>query len=220
MSHRTIEVDEVLHEWLLANSLRDTHAHRELREHTDTLDDGQMRTSPEQSQFLAFLVRSIGAKRAIEVGVFTGTSAMAIASALPEDGRLLACDISDEHLKAARIAWQAAGVDDRIESRIGPALDTLEALMEEPGAGEYDFMYIDADKENSLNYYEHGLRLLRSGGIITIDNMFRGGRVADPSCVDASTVATRELAQHLLHDERIDYSLVPIGDGLALAMST
>ena len=176
-----------------------------------------MQTSPEQAQFLHFLARSIEATRAIEVGVYTGASALAIASALPGDGRLVACDISDEHLETARMAWQAAGVDARIESRIGPVLATHETLLQEPGAGEYDFMYIDADKENSLNYYEHGLKLLRPGGIITIDNMFRGGRVADPSCDDASTVATRELAQFLLKDERIDYSLVPIGDGLALA---
>lgn len=217
MSHRTIQVDDVLHEWLLANSLRDTTHHQDLREQTASLPDSGMQTSPEQSQFLQFLARSIQACMAIEIGVYTGTSAMAIASALPGDGRLVACDISDEHLETARRAWQAAGVDTRIESRIGPALGTLEALLQEPGAGEYDFMYIDADKENSLNYYERGLKLLRPGGIITIDNMFRGGRVADPSCDDASTVATRELAQFLLKDERIDYSLVPIGDGLALA---
>ena len=217
MSARTIQVDAQLHDWLLRNSHRDTEAHRDLRERTLDLEDGAMQTSPEQSQFLYFLARSIEATRAIEVGVYTGASAMAIASALPHEGRLVACDISDEHLQTAISAWTAAGVDTRIESRIGPAVETLAAMLEEPEAGHYDFMYIDADKENSLAYYEHGLRLLRPGGIIAIDNMFRGGRVADPAEQDESTVATRELATFLLNDQRIDYTLVPIGDGLALA---
>jgi predicted O-methyltransferase YrrM len=217
MSARTIQVDDRLHEWLLAHSLRDTDVHQELRDHAQGLEDGGMQTSPEQAQFLSFLTRSIRATRAIEIGVYTGASAMAIASALPHEGRLVACDISDEHLQTAITAWTAAGVHTRIESRIGPAVETLAAMLDEPEAGHYDFMYIDADKENSLNYYEHGLRLLRPGGIITIDNMFRGGQVADPAVDDESTVATRELATFLLDDDRIDYSLVPIGDGLALA---
>ncbi|MEE2718481.1 MAG: class I SAM-dependent methyltransferase [Planctomycetota bacterium] len=217
MSARTIQVDERLHNWLLRNSHRDTEAHRHLREVTLVLEDGAMQTSPEQTQFLFFLARSLNATRAIEVGVYTGASAMAIASALPNEGRLVACDISDEHLATATSAWKAAGVEARIDSRIGPAVETLAAMLEEPEAGHYDFMYVDADKENSLNYYEHGLKLLRTGGVIAIDNLFRGGRVADPAEQDESTVATRELAQFLLEDERIDYSLVPIGDGLALA---
>ena len=216
MSARTIQVDDQLHDWLLEHSLRDTDAHRTLREHNLGLEDGGMQTSPEQSQFLSFLARSIDSKRAIEVGVYTGASAMAVAHALPHDGRLVACDISDEHLQTAMATWKAAGVDVRIESRIGPAVDTLTAMLDEPEAGHYDFMYVDADKENSLNYYELGLRLLRTGGIICIDNMFRGGDVTDASCNDDSTVATRELARFLLTDERVDYSLVPIGDGLAL----
>ena len=216
MSARTIQVDDQLHDWLLEHSLRDTEAHRALREHNLGLEDGGMQTSPEQSQFLAFLARSIGSTRAIEVGVYTGASAMAVAHALPHDGRLVACDISDEHLQTAMATWKAAGVDVRIESRIGPAVDTLTAMLDEPEAGHYDFMYVDADKENSLNYYELGLKLLRTGGIICIDNMFRGGDVTDASCNDDSTVATRELARFLLTDERVDYSLVPIGDGLAL----
>ena len=216
MSARTIQVDDQLHDWLLEHSLRDTDAHRTLREHNLGLEDGGMQTSPEQSQFLSFLARSIDSKRAIEVGVYTGASAMAVAHALPHDGRLVACDISDEHLQTAMATWKAAGVDVRIESRIGPAVDTLTAMLDEPEAGHYDFMYVDADKENSLNYYELGLKLLRTGGIICIDNMFRGGDVTDASCNDESTVATRELARFLLTDERVDYSLVPIGDGLAL----
>ncbi len=217
MSARTIQVDDRLHDWLLTHSLRDTDAHQTLREHALGLEDGGMQTSPEQAQFLAFLARSIRSTRAIEIGVYTGASAMAIASALPHEGRLVACDISDEHLQTAIAAWTAAGVHTRIESRIGPALETLAAMLDEPEAGHYDFMYIDADKENSLNYYEHGLKLLRPGGIIAIDNMFRGGDVVDPAVQDESTVATRELAGFLIEDERIDYSLVPIGDGLALA---
>jgi len=200
----------------MENSLRETPVQAQLRAAMDDHPEGEMQTSPEQTQFLFFLARSLNATRAIEVGVYTGASAMAIASALPHEGRLVACDISDEHLQTAMATWKAAGVDVRIESRIGPAVDTLTAMLDEPEAGHYDFMYVDADKENSLNYYELGLKLLRTGGIICIDNMFRGGDVTDASCIDESTVATRELARFLLSDERVDYSLVPIGDGLAL----
>jgi predicted O-methyltransferase YrrM len=181
------------------------------------LEYGEMLTSPEQLQFLAFLAASINTKNAIEVGVFTGASALAIAEVLPIDGTLVACDLTDEYLASALDAWQEAGVEKKIDLRIAPALETLQALLDDGKANSFQFMYIDADKINSKNYYEFGLQLLSSGGIIAIDNMFYGGQVADESHDDENTVATRELAAVLLADERIDYSLIPIGDGLALA---
>lgn len=181
------------------------------------LEDGEMLTSPEQLQFLAFLASSICAKKAIEVGVFTGASALAIAEVLPVGGTVVACDVSKDYLAHCSRAWEQAGVQERIDLRIAPALDTLQGLLDEGKANTFDFMYIDADKTNSKNYYEFGLKLLRVGGIITIDNMFYGGQVADATFDDENTLATRELASFLHADTRVDYSLVPIGDGLALA---
>jgi len=190
---------------------------QELCSDTLQLEDGEMLTSPEQLQFLAFLASSIGATNAIEVGVFTGASALAIAEVLPEGGTVVACDVSMDYIGYCSPAWEKAGVENKIDLRIAPALDTLQALLDEGRANTFDFMYIDADKTNSKNYYEFGLQLLRAGGIVTIDNMFYGGQVADASFNDANTIATRELASVLLADTRVDYSLVPLGDGLALA---
>ena len=190
---------------------------RALCEATLQLEDGEMLTSPEQLQFLAFLAASIGTTNAIEIGVFTGASALAIAEVLPEDGTIVACDITTDYLTSTDPAWEQAGVVHKIDLRIGPALDTLQSLLDANKANTFDFMYIDADKTNSKNYYEYGLQLLSQGGIIAIDNMFYGGQVADVTCDDANTLATRELAVFLINDDRIDYSLIPIGDGLALA---
>ena len=190
---------------------------RALCEATLQLEDGEMLTSPEQLQFLAFLAASIEATNAIEIGVFTGASALAIAEVLPEDGTIVACDVTTDYLNSTDPAWEQAGVVHKIDLRIGPALDTLQSLLDADKANTFDFMYIDADKTNSKNYYEFGLKLLSQGGIIAIDNMFYGGQVADVTCDDANTLATRELAVFLINDDRIDYSLIPIGDGLALA---
>jgi len=198
-------------------AVRTSRAMLDLHEVTSVLDDAEMQTSPEQLQFLSFLANSIGTKQAIEVGVYTGASALAIAEVLPKDGTLDALELSDENLETARQAWTAGGVLDRIKVRIGPAMQTLTSMLDEPLAGTDDFMYIDADKVNNKGYYELGLQLVRSGGIIAIDNMFYSGMVADPSCNDESTIAIRELAALMLTDNRIDYSLVPIGDGLAIA---
>jgi len=189
---------------------------QKLCDETVELEDGEMLTSPEQLQFLAFLASSIGAKNAVEVGVFTGASALAIAQILPGDGKLIACDLTEEYLQYAKPAWDVAGVSHKIDLRIGPALDTLQLLLDADKANSFDFMYIDADKTNSRNYYECGLQLLRKGGIIAIDNMFYGGQVADPSFDDPNTVATRDLASFLIADERVDYSLLPLGDGLGI----
>ena len=184
------------------------------------LEDGEMLTSPEQLQFLAFLASTIGAVHAIEVGVFTGASALAIAEVLPENGTLVACDSTDAYVQYSKPAWEAGKVAHKIDLRLGHALDTLHSLLEEGKAKSFDFMYIDADKTNSKNYYEFGLQLLRDGGIIAIDNMFYGGQVADDTKTDENTIATRELADLLANDSRITYSLVPIGDGLGIALLT
>jgi len=217
MSSTTNQLDDAMRTWMHTYALRESAAMTSLRDSTATLEDSEMQTSPEQLQFLSLLAKSVGTTNAIEVGVYTGASALAIAEVLPNNGTLIACDLTDEYLPIATPAWKAGGVNDRIEMRVGPAIETLTALLEDPRCGTFDFMYIDADKINSKNYYELGLRLLRAGGLITIDNMFYGGKVADDSCDDESTVATRDLAAHLLADDRVDYSVIPIGDGLAIA---
>ena len=184
---------------------------------TLTLEDGEMLTSPEQLQFLSFLALSIETKNAIEVGVFTGASTLAIAEVLPEDGTIVACDLTTDYLVHASPTWKEAGIEHKIDLKIGHAMESLQTLLDEGKSNMFDFMYIDADKMNSKNYYEFGLQLLRVGGIIAIDNMFYGGQVADDSFDDANTIATRKLAADLIEDQRVDYSLLPIGDGLAIA---
>lgn len=216
MSSKTHQLDDSMNEWLQKYSIRETETMVQLRIDTEQLEDGLMITSSEQLQFLAFLASSIGAKKAVEVGVFTGASAMAIAQILPEDGVVVACDLTDEYLPIAMPAWESAGVISKIDMRVGPALETLQSLVDDGQSGTFDFMYIDADKVNSRNYYELGLLLLRQGGIIAIDNMFYGGQVADESFDDENTVATRKLTKFLHDDQRVDFSLIPIGDGLAL----
>jgi len=204
--------------WLVEHGSTPSKAMKQLWKATMALEDAEMLTSPEQLQFLAFLATSIGTKHAIEVGVYTGASALAIAETLPEHGTLVACDLTDEYLPFATHAWEDGGVAQKIDMRVGPALDTLQSLLDVGKAHSFDFMYIDADKVNSQNYYEYGLKLLRAGGIIAIDNMFYGGQVTDESCQDESTIATRKLAAFLHQDNRINFSLIPIGDGLAIAL--
>ena len=217
MSRESVHLGEAMQTWLHDHSLRETPVQRALRLEMASHPEGEMQTSPEQVQFMAMLMAAIGGRRAIEVGVFTGYSAMAIAHVLPEGGELVACDLSPEYMDIAEGWWERDGVADRISQRVGPAVESLQALLDEGQAGSFDFMYVDADKESSDQYYELGLQLIRPGGLITIDNMFRGGRVVDPSADDSSTVATRAIAEKLFADERIDYTLVPIGDGLAVA---
>ncbi len=179
---------------------------------------GAMQTAPEQVQFIQLLLKSIRAQRAIEIGVFTGYSALGIALALPHDGQLIACDSDADYLNVSRSWWAQEGIDSRIESRLGPAKETLAELLEAGQAEAFDFMYVDADKESAVEYFELGLQLLRPGGLYTVDNLFLGGRVADPSHQDESTVATRQLVDLMASDDRIDWSLVPIGDGLGVAL--
>ena len=175
-----------------------------------------MQISPEQGQFMALLIKLIGARRAIEIGVFTGYSALAVALALPPDGRLLACDISDEFTKVGRPFWEQANVSQKIDLQLSPALDTLDARIKAGEAGQYDFAFIDADKSAYDAYYERCLTLLRGGGLIAIDNTLWSGKVAVPA-VTADTGALQALNIKLHRDDRIDLSLLPIGDGLTLA---
>ncbi len=217
MSRRTSGLTEAVSDWLQRTTLREQPVQRALRDAMATHERGGMQTAAEQAQFMQVLMRMIGARRAIEIGVFTGYSAIALAMALPEDGTLIACDIDADYLEEAAQWWTRAGLQNRIEPRLGPAIDTLDALIAEGHAGTFDFVYADADKTSSAAYYERSLQLLRPGGLFTVDNMLRGGRVADPLADDASTVATRELAQILTADARVDWSLVPIGDGLGVA---
>ena len=207
-----------MHSWLRDHCLRETEVQRQLRLSMEDHPEGEMLTSPEQVQLMALLAKSIGTKRAVEVGVFTGYSALGIARILPEDGRLYACDMSEEFMAIAQGWWEQAGESAKIESRLGPGEESLNALLKEGLGGSIDFMYVDADKVNSGNYYELGLELLRPGGMIGMDNMFLGGNVADLENTEPNILATRELAQKLLADDRVDYSLLPVGDGLGLAL--
>jgi predicted O-methyltransferase YrrM len=176
-----------------------------------------MQIGPDQAAFLALLVRSIGAKRCIEVGTFTGYSALAVAGALPEGGKLVCCDINEEWTSIARRYWDEAGVSARIELRLAPALDTLNALLSRDGAAHYDFAFIDADKSAYDGYYEACLKLLRPGGLIALDNMLWSGTVADPANRDPDTLALRALNAKIHADPRVEATLLTIGDGVMLA---
>ena len=196
---------------------RESAAARRLREETAKLPQAGMQVGPDQAAFLGLLVRASGAKRCLEIGTFTGYSALAIASALPNDGRLVCCDVSEEWTAIARRHWSAAGVSGRIDLRIAPALDTLANLLARGSAGLYDFAFIDADKPRYDAYYEHCLKLLRPGGLVVLDNMLWSGRVADPEHHDADTDALRALNAKIRDDNRVDAVLLTIGDGVMLA---
>jgi caffeoyl-CoA O-methyltransferase len=217
MSRRSITLDDSLYDYLLSVSLREPDLLRKLREETAMDPASRMQISPEQGQFMALLARLMGARRCLEIGVFTGYSSLALALALPEDGRIVACDVSERWTAVARRYWAAAGVSHRIELRLATALETLERLLVSGAAGTFDFVFIDADKENYVGYYERVLELLRPGGLIVVDNTLWSGRVADPENAEADTVAMRHFNEHLHRDERVDLSLVPVGDGLTLA---
>src|SRR4051794_36975390 len=216
MSRRSLNLDDTLYTYVLDHSLREHPAQTALREATKNHPYAGMQISPEQGQLMALLVRLIGARQAIEVGVFTGYSALTVALALPADGHLLACDISDEYTRVGRPYWEAAGVANKIELRLAPALSTLDGQLAAGAAGRYDFAFIDADKTGYDAYYERCLQLLRPGGLITIDNVLWNGSVAKPA-TDEDTAALQALNIKLHGDERIDLSLLPIGDGLTLA---
>ena len=218
MSRRTLTVDDALHDYVIEHGVREHPELAALRAATRDHPRAGMQISPELGQLMQLLVQTIGARRTIEIGVFTGYSALAVALALPADGRILACDISDEFTRVGRPYWKRAGVEHKIELVLEPAVNTLDARIAAGHSGQYDFAFIDADKANYAHYYERCLKLLRPGGLIAIDNVLWSGRVAKPAEPgDADTLALQQLNNALHGDTRIDLALLPIGDGVTLA---
>jgi predicted O-methyltransferase YrrM len=209
---------ENIHQYLISRSVRDTPLLSRLRAETATQPRAIMQIPPEQGQFMQLLIQLMGARRTIEVGVFTGYSSLSVALALPPDGRMVACDISEEFTSIARRYWKEAGVDHKIDLRLAPALDTLQALIAQGERGRFDFAFIDADKTNYANYYECALELLRPGGLIMVDNVLWSGQVADATVMDADTVALRAFNDKLHADSRITLSMLSLGDGVTLAL--
>jgi len=217
MSNRTLAVTDAISDYLLHTTLREPELLARLREETMKLPMARMQIAPEQGQFMRLLVELVGVHRAIEVGVFTGYSALSVALALPADGKLVACDVNEEWTAIARRYWKEAGVDEKIELRLRPAVETLDALLESGAGHSFEFAFIDADKERYDEYYERCLALLVPGGLIAVDNALWGGDVADPTKTDDETRALRALNAKVAADPRVSMSLVPIGDGLLLA---
>ncbi|MDJ0675307.1 MAG: class I SAM-dependent methyltransferase [Calothrix sp. MO_167.B42] len=218
MANQTLGLSAQLYDYLLSASLREPEILTKLRQETAQLPMGRMQIAPEQGQFMALLVQLMAAKKTLEVGVFTGYSTLVVALALPKDGKVVACDVSEEYTAIARRYWQEAGVDRKIDLHIAPALSTLDGLIAAGECDSFDFAFIDADKSNYDGYYERALQLVRPGGLIAIDNVLWYGQVADPQVQDNRTEKIRALNQKLYRDERIDLSLVPIADGLTLAV--
>ena len=216
MSVQTLTMTDSLHEYLLSVSTHLTDPMRRLRDETARMTNGGMQISAEQGQFMALLVRLIGAKKCLEVGVFTGYSSLCVAQALPEDGHITALDVSDEFTSVARRYWAEAGVADKITLHLAPGAESLEKLFADGQAETFDFAFIDADKPGYDTYYEMALKLVRPGGLIGIDNTLWAGRVADPAQNDDETRIIRALNAKIHADSRVDMSLVPIGDGLTL----
>jgi len=216
MSNKTICLTEALYEYLLSVSLREPEVLRELRQETARDENAHMQISPEQGQFMALLVQLLGAVRTLDIGVYTGYSSLCIALVLPQNGRVVACDVNREWTDMAKRYWLKAGQQERIVLHLGPALRTLEMLLAEEKEC-FDFAFIDADKKNYDTYYEYCLELVRPGGLIAIDNVLWGGAVADSAMNDEETAAIRALNRKIHADPRVDMSLVPIADGLALA---
>ena len=217
MSRQSLTLTDALYDYLLEASLREPPLLARLREETAALPRAVMQISPEQGQFMALLVELVGARRVLEVGTFTGYSALAVALAMPPDGRIVTCDVDEDMTAVARRYWAEARVADRIDLRLGPAVDTLDALIADGGAGSFDFAFVDADKVNYGAYYERGLALLRQGGLMLIDNVLWSGAVADPQKQDDDTRAIRALNAKLRDDQRVTLSLLPVSDGLTLA---
>lgn len=217
LDRKFVSVDERIYAYLLMHLPPEHPELRALRKQTNKLPNAQMQITPEQGHFLALLVRLMPARRILEIGTFTGCSALAMALALPADGQIIACDVSAEWTSIGRKYWEAAGVAGKIDLRLAPALDTLTALERQGELDSFDLAYIDADKEGYDGYYEWALRLVRPGGLIVLDNMLRRGRVADPNEGDSNTVATRKLNSKIAKDERVDRVLLPVATGMTLA---
>ncbi len=218
MSNRSITLTDELYDYLLGASLREDDLLRQLREETASHPLAVMQISPEQGQFMALLAHLMGARRTLEIGVFTGYSALVVALALPPEGRIIACDVSEEYTAVARRYWRQAGVADKIDLRIGPAVETLDRLIEDGQTESFDLAFIDADKNEYDAYYERALVLVRRGGLIAIDNVLWSGTVIDTTDTDEAVVSIRALNAKLRDDERVHLSMLPLGDGLTLAM--
>ena len=213
-----LDLTTALSDYIYNVSVREPEVLQQLRKETALMPLAEMQIPPEQGQFFAFLVQLIGARRTLEIGVFTGYSTLWTALALPHDGLVVACETNEEWASIARRYWRQAGLSDRIELRMGPAMDTLADMLRQSQDNSFDFVFIDADKGNYGLYYESALQLVRPGGVIAIDNTLRSGEVVDPSSAESGTVAIRALNERLSHDERIVLSLLPIADGVTLAM--
>ncbi len=218
MTGQTIAMDERLQRYLVDATLREPPVLRRLREETAQMSESNLQIAPEHGQFMTLLVALMGARRAIEIGVFTGYSALCTALGMPDDGRLVACDVNAEWTDIAQRFWREAGIAHRVELRLAPAQETLRSLLAEGEAGRFDFVFIDAEKTEYDRYYELCLELVRGGGLITFDNTLWDGKVADPAVTDADTEALRRLNEKLRDDARVVSSLVPIGDGYTLAL--
>ncbi|MBR8826330.1 MAG: class I SAM-dependent methyltransferase [Gomphosphaeria aponina SAG 52.96 = DSM 107014] len=218
MTNQTLGLSSQLYEYLLSVSVREPEILRKLRAETSQLPMGRMQIAPEQGQFMALLVQLLGAKKTLEVGVFTGYSSLVVALALPPEGKIIACDVDERYTNIARRYWEQGGVAEKIDLHLAPALATLELLLQKGEAGTFDFAFIDADKSNYENYYERSLLLVRPGGLIAIDNVLWSGQVADPQVQDKRTQAIRSLNQKIHQDDRVTHALVPIADGLTLVL--
>ena len=216
LSNRTLSLDDRTHEYLLSVSVDESELLRELREETAGDKFSVMQISPEQGQFMALLIKLTGAKKALEIGTFTGYSSICIANALPDDGELICCDDSDEWTAMARRYWQRAGLQEKIQFYLQAASTTLQQLLDDSLAGTFDFIFVDADKQNYPLYYEQSLKLLRKGGLLAVDNTLWSGSVADPENMQPGTRAIRRFNDMVKNDNRVTKSLVPIGDGLTL----
>jgi len=218
MSRDHIQLTPELSDYLRQVSLHEPEVLAKLREDTAKLENGAMQITPEQGQFMRLLVRLLCVRKALEIGTFTGYSSTAVALGLPADGRLICCDVSEEYTARAREAWREAGVESRIELRIGPAVKTLDAMIANGDSGTFDFAFIDADKPNYGAYLDRVYKLLRTGGLALVDNVLWSGRVIDPAVNDDGTTAIREFNTNLKDDPRFAISMLPLGDGVTLAM--
>ena len=218
MSNQTISITDSIYKYLCDNSLREDKNLSSLRAHTYRMEQRNMQISPEQGQFMQLLIKVMNAKNTIEIGVFTGYSSLCVALALPVDGKIIACDISTKYTDIAEKYWEDAKVRNKIDLKIGPAIDSLKKLIDKGMSNTFDFSFIDADKINYDNYYELSLQLLRPGGLIAIDNVLWSGDVVNKRINDIDTESIRSLNKKLHMDSRVDISLIPIGDGLTLAL--
>ena len=218
MSDMTINLTPAIYDYLKKVSLREPDVLASLRRETQKMTMGVMQISPEQGQFMRLLMELLGARKTLDIGTFTGYSALSVALGLPEDGKVIACDVDERWTTIARQYWDMAKMSHKIDLKLAPAVETLDALLEGGQAGTFDFAFIDADKQNYIVYYEKSLALLRPGGLIAVDNTLWSGKVADPGVKDKDTAVIRELNLKILTDDRVSISLLPVGDGLTLAL--